>query len=152
MTAGAGPETRGKATNGRWQRVAAGAAILFGVVTVLAGGRVLFGGAEARAAAGDIVPFVLWFNFLAGFAYAAAGVGLWRGRRWAVRLSWVILAATLAVFAGFAGHILMGGAFEPRTLGAMTVRTLVWAGIVWTFRPTRGGNVRGRRALPFRAP
>ncbi|MCA1299195.1 hypothetical protein [Stappia indica] len=138
MTTGASPVPGGEAGKRRWQRGTAAAAILFGGVTVLAGGRVLFGGAEARAAAGDIVPFVLWFNFLAGFAYAAAGVGLWRGRRWAVRLSWVILAATLAVFAGFAGHILMGGAFEARTLGAMTVRTLVWAGIVWTFRPIRG--------------
>lgn len=138
MTAGAGRETRRKAANGRWQRVAAVAAILFGVVTVLAGGRVLFGGAAARDAAGDIVPFVLWFNFLAGFAYVAAGAGLWRGRRWAVRLSWAILAATLAVFAALAAHILMGGAFEPRTLGAMSVRTFFWAGIVWVTRPTRG--------------
>lgn len=138
MTTGASPVPGGEAGKRRWQRVAAAAAILFGVVTVLAGGRVLFGGAEARAAAGDIVPFVLWFNFLAGFAYVAAGAGLWHGRRWAVRLSWAILAATLAVFAALAAHILMGGAFEPRTLGAMSVRTFFWAGIVWVTRPTRG--------------
>ena len=37
----------------------------------------------ARQAAGHYVPFVLWFNFLAGFAYIVAGVGLWMRRRWA---------------------------------------------------------------------
>lgn len=137
MTTGARPAPGGKAANGRWQRVAAAAAILFGVVTVLAGGRVLFGGTEAREAAGDIVPFVLWFNFLAGFAYVVAGAGLWRGQRWAVRLSWAILVATLAVFAALAAFILMGGAFEARTLGAMTIRTFFWVGIVWTCRPAR---------------
>lgn len=68
----------------RWRWLAAGLAIAFGVATVLEGGHVLFGGAEARAAAGDFVPFVLWFNFAAGFAYVAAGVGALLGRRWAV--------------------------------------------------------------------
>ncbi len=31
----------------------------------------------ARVAAGNFVPFVVWFNFLAGFVYVAAGVELW---------------------------------------------------------------------------
>jgi len=48
--------------------VAAIAGALFGAVTVAAGGRVLFGGDAPRAAAGATVSFVLWFNFLAGFA------------------------------------------------------------------------------------
>ena len=37
-------------------------AVLFGLLTVLSGGRTLFGGEAARLAAGAIVPFVLWFN------------------------------------------------------------------------------------------
>ena len=48
------------------------AAIVFGVVTVLTGGRALFGSLESRADFGNAVPFVLWFNFLAGFVYIAA--------------------------------------------------------------------------------
>lgn len=43
-------------------------AVLFGWLTVLSGGRTLFGGEAARLAAGAVVPFVLWFNFVAGFA------------------------------------------------------------------------------------
>jgi hypothetical protein len=106
--------------------VAGGVALVFGALTILSGGRALFGGAEARAAVGDAVPFVLWFNFLAGFAYIAAGIGLvWR-RAWALWLSWAILIATALIFAAFAVHVLSGGAYEMWTVGAMSLRTAVW--------------------------
>jgi uncharacterized membrane protein (DUF2068 family) len=72
---------------------------------------------------------VLWFNFLAGFAYVAAGVGLWRERRWAAWLALVVAAATALVFAAFGAHVLAGGEYEVRTVVAMSLRTLVWAAI-----------------------
>ena len=82
-----------------------------------------------RASAGRVVPFVLWFNFAAGFAYLAAAIGLARARRWAAPLSLGIAAATALVFLAFGIHVLRGGAFEPRTVAAMTLRTGVWAAI-----------------------
>lgn len=106
-------------------------AVVFGIATVLSGGRALFGGPEAREAVGDAVPFVLWFNTFAGFAYIAAGIGLWRARPWAPRLAWLIAIATLIVFAAFAVHVATGGAYEMRTVGAMTLRSLVWLAIAW---------------------
>jgi hypothetical protein len=96
--------------------------VVFGLATVASGGRALFGGADMGAA----VPVVLWFNFAAGFAYVAAGVGLWRGARWAPGLSLAIAFATAAVFAAFLWHVAQGGAYEARTVGAMTLRLLVW--------------------------
>ncbi len=105
--------------------IAATVAIVFGALTIAAGGRALFGGADM----GAVVPFVLWFNFLAGFAYVAAGIGLWRGAGWARGLALVIAVATAAVFAAFLWHVARGGAHETRTMGAMTLRTLVWAAI-----------------------
>jgi hypothetical protein len=113
----------------RWAVSAAAAAVAFGLVTIVVGGRTLFGGPVARAAAGDIVLFVLWFNFIAGFAYVIAGAGLLAWRRWAARLSAVIAVTTIAVFAAFGMHVLAGGAFELRTVGAMAMRSLVWAAI-----------------------
>ena len=107
-----------KGTHGRALKFVAGVALLFGALTIFSGGRALFGGAEARAAVGDAVPFVLWFNFLAGFALS---------RRWALGLSLAILIATALIFAAFRVHVLGGGAFEMRTVGAMTLRTGVWA-------------------------
>lgn len=105
------------------------AAGVFGIATVVSGGRVLFGPEPVRAAAGQVVPFVLWFNFLAGFAYLAAAAGLARARRWGALLSLGIAAATALVFLAFGAHVLRGGAFEARTAAAMTLRTAAWAAI-----------------------
>ena len=107
-------------------------AVIFGVLTVFSGGRALFGGEEAARAAGAIVSFVLWFNFVAGFAYVAFGLGLRQRKRRAAKLTAVIAATTALVFAAFGVHVLTGGAYEARTVGAMTLRTLVWGGVAWT--------------------
>ncbi len=119
-------------------------AVGFGLLTIKEGGAILFGGDAARAAAGNYVPFVLWFNFLAGFAYVIAGAGLWLRIRWAARLSVVIAAATALAFAAFAAHVHAGGAYEMRTVIAMSLRTLVWvtiSAIAWRglLRVKRGG-------------
>ena len=110
----------------RWAAVLALVAIAFGIVTIFVGGKTLFGGAEARIAAGNIVPFVLWFNFVAGFAYVIAGIGLLLWKRWAVHLSAAIAVATIAVFIALGIHIFFGLAFEARTVGAMIIRSAVW--------------------------
>lgn len=101
-------------------------AVAFGVLTVKSGGAVLFFEGEARSAAGDYVPFVLWFNFAAGFAYIAAGVGFMTRWSCAPRLAVLISVATLAVFVAFGIYVINGGAFEMRTVAAMSLRTLVW--------------------------
>ena len=105
--------------------VAAAVAVIFGLLTVASGGRALFGGVDM----GAVVPFVLWFNFVAGFAYVLAGIGLWRGTTWAPMLSLGIAAATAAVFAAFLWHVGSGGAWEARTMGAMILRTGIWTAI-----------------------
>lgn len=109
-----------------WLRAAAMVAALFGGLTIRSGGAVLFGEPEAVRDAGNVVPFVLWFNFVAGFAYLAAAVGLWRARIWGARMAIAIAGLTALVFALLGVHIATGGAFEMRTVWAMTLRTAVW--------------------------
>ena len=123
-----------------WIRGAAVLAAVFGLLTIKEGGTVLFGDAAARAAAGAYVPFVLWFNFLAGFAYAIAAIGLWRRQRWAAWLAAGIAMATALTFAVFGVHVLAGGAYELRTTLAMALRTTVWtviAALAWRQLPGR---------------
>ena len=112
-------------TNGtvNWMAIAA---IVFGAMTALAGGRALFGSLESRAGLGNSVPFVLWFNFLVGFVYIPAGAGLLLCRRWAVYVSLFVAISTILVFAAFGVHIIGGRAFEMPTIGALTIRSLFW--------------------------
>lgn len=98
----------------------------FGLLTIREGGAILFGGDAARTAAGNFVPFVLWFNFTMGFAYVIAGAGLWMQRRWAAWLAVAIVLATAVTFVAFGVHVFLGGAYEQRTVVAMSLRTLVW--------------------------
>ncbi len=93
-------------------RVITAVALIFGVLTLKEGGTVLFGDGAARTAAGHDVPFVLWFNFLAGFAYIVAG--LWLQQRWAAWLAVTIVLATALVFVGLGMHAASGGAYEVR--------------------------------------
>lgn len=115
-------------------------AVAFGLLTIRQGGMVLFGPQEARQAAGDYVPFVLWSNFLAGFAYVAAGVAIAWNRRWASPLALSILLISGLVFLGLLIHILSGGIYEQRTVFAMALRVLVWLAIfflLWRMTPSR---------------
>jgi hypothetical protein len=109
-----------------WMAVAA---IVFGGVTVLTGSRALFGSLETRADFGNTVSFVLWFNFLAGFVYIVAGVGLLLCRHWAVYTSLFVAVSTILVFVAFGVHVIGGGAFERRTIGALTIRSLFWVAV-----------------------
>ncbi len=109
-------------------------AVVFGLLTLKEGGAVLAGSEAALTAAGNYIPFVVWFNFVAGFAYVAAGVGLWMQRRWAVGLAIAIAVATALASTALGFMILSDTAFEQRTVFAMGLRTVVWvviATIAW---------------------
>jgi len=101
--------------------------LVFGVATLVSGGSVLFGPEEARIKAGAYIPWVVWFNFLAGFAYLASGAGLWFGRRWGVLLAAGITTLTLGALAVFLVQLSLGVPYEVRTLAALPFRAAVWA-------------------------
>jgi len=109
-------------------------AVVFGLMTLKEGGSVLMGNADALAAAGNYIPFIVWFNFLAGFAYVAAGIGLWLQQQWAVGVAIAIAAATELASAALGVMIMTGTPFEQRTVFAMGLRTVLWvviATVAW---------------------
>lgn len=116
------------------------AAIAFGVMTIISGGRALFGSMELRESVGNAVPFVLWFNFLAGFIYIMAGAGFLVHRRWAVPASLFLAVSTTLIFAIFGMHIIGGGAFETRTVIAMTIRSSFWIAVTVVSMRVKGKN------------
>ena len=116
--------------NTQFSKPLAAAAMAFGALTVFSGGQALFGDAAARAAVGQVVGFVLWFNFLAGFFYMLAALGLWRGLPWARYLAWALVIGTALVAAAFGLHVWNGGGFEARTVGALALRLGFWIAVV----------------------
>ena len=125
-----------------WLRGASVLAVLLGLMTLKEGGTVLFGDEAALTAAGAYVLFVLWFNFLAGFAYVVAGIALSRRQGWAGGLALGIALATALVFAAFGVYVMNGGAFEVRTMVAVVLRITVWLAIgtlAWRIQPGRTG-------------
>lgn len=101
-------------------------ALVFGALTIKAGGLVLFTEGEFHQRQGDFVPFVVWFNFIAGFAYITAAVGIFCMCAWSIQLSYAIATATAAFFILFGMHVIADGAYELQTVVVMTFRTLLW--------------------------
>ena len=111
-------------------------ALIFGVASIVSGGQVLFGADAVRLAAGDYMPFVVWFNFIAGFVYIVAAIGLLKRAQWSAHLALAIAIATVTVFAAFGIAVIFGEAFEIRTIGAMILRSGLWLAVTGLARQT----------------
>lgn len=110
----------------RTQRLTAFVAALFGLATIVSGGRILLGLADAGYA---VVRPVLLFNSIMGVVYVIAAVvilrDVGRGRMLAVGIALVNAAVLLAIVARRAS----GGVVAEETLAAMTLRAGVWVAI-----------------------
>lgn len=129
----------------RWIVATAIAAAIFGIATLISGGATLFGPQEVREAAGTVVQFVLWFNFLAGFAYLVGAYGLYRQERWALGAAVTIAVATAVVALAFIAYTTLGGAFNWRTPGALLLRIGFWVAVAWGLWSSRRKSA-GRHA------
>lgn len=108
-----------------WRRAAAVVAVLFGLVTLVVGGRVLLGADPGY----QVFRPLLIFNTAMGVAYVAAGLAMWRGLRGGVAGARVIVVLNAAVFAAVlvlrAVH-----AVAIESVRAMAFRTLIWLALL----------------------
>jgi NADH:ubiquinone oxidoreductase subunit 6 (subunit J) len=113
-------------------RITALAAVVFGLVTILAGARVLTGSDPGYV----VFRPLLIFNTIMGFVYVAAGVQIWRnerrGRLWAHGIALVNLVVLLVITALY----VRGWSIAVDSLAAMTVRTMAWGGARFALRST----------------
>ncbi len=102
--------------------------VLFGVVTIFSGGRNLFTeiGIQTR---GEIVPLVLWYNFIAGFFYVLTGLLIFKKKILSKKLAGLIALTSLLIFTYLIFYIQSGGLYQTKTLFAMGFRTLIWVAI-----------------------
>lgn len=101
---------------------AASIAVLFGVATLVVGGRVLLGADPGYA----VFRSLLVYNVAMGAAYVAAGVTIWRSPAWGRNFAGAIFVLNLVVLASIAFLYRSGGAVAVESLRAMTLRTVVW--------------------------
>jgi len=125
---GASPAA-GRTTAPARRRVRQGAAVaaaLFGIATLLAGGRVLTGASEPGYV---VFAPILIFNTIMGGVYLGGSYFLWRGHEEGRGV-----AAGIALVQGSAlGAAIIsraaGIAIANETLGALSLRTLVWVAL-----------------------
>lgn len=103
-------------------RVVAVVAIVFGVVTVIAGVRALSGTSPGYV----VYQPLLVFNTIMGFVYVAAGLAAWRNPSLAVYGAAVICALNLIVLALINHLYTPNGSIARESLQAMTFRVVVW--------------------------
>ena len=105
----------------------------FGLVTIVAGIRVMAGADPGYV----VFRALLVFNTIMGFVYILAGIWIWRdgprGRVWAHGVALVNLAVLLIITLLYAS----GSAIAVDRLAAMTVRTLAWVAAGLALRRTR---------------
>ncbi len=117
-------------------------AVAFGLVTIAAGGRVLFG-----ADPGYVVyrPLLL-YNTAMGLAYVAAGVVAWFDLRRGKYAAGAIFILNLLVLGAVAWLYRSNGSAAIESVRAMTLRTVVWlalfAGLAWVGRIGAGSAQR----------
>jgi hypothetical protein len=110
---------------GRLQGFLALVAVVFGVATVLSGGRVLTGSDPGYV----VFQPLLIYNTTMGLAYLAAGVMMWRSVDRGKLAAGTIFALNLVVLAGIGYLYATGSAVAVDSLRAMTFRTVVWLGL-----------------------
>lgn len=115
-------------------RIFALVAIGFGIMTVVAGGRVLAGADPGYV----VYRPLLVFNTVMGLAYLAAGVVALRSAERGVRAAAAIFALNLLVLAIIAYLHSSGSAVAIDSVRAMSFRTAVWLvlflGQAWLLR------------------
>lgn len=94
----------------------------FGGLTIFMAGSVIFDLFGIRAKEGNFVPFIVWTNFIAGWAYLAAAYGFVKEKKWTFGLLISFLVVLIAAFVGLKMHIEAGGIYEERTVKAMMFR------------------------------
>jgi hypothetical protein len=115
-------------------------AVLFGLITIIAGGRVLLG-----ADPGYVVFWpLLYYNTTMGFAYVATGASAWRNLKLGMYLASAIFILNLLVLGAISYLFLAGETVAVESVHAMTARTAVWlvlfVGLAWAKRKSSRGN------------
>ena len=109
-------------------------AVLFGLLTIFAGTRVLLGSNPGYI----VFRPLLIFNVVMGIVYVAAGIIAWRNIKQGMYVAATIFVLNLIVLTAIFFLYTEGNSIAVDSLRAMSLRTVVWfvlfAGFWWLYR------------------
>ena len=112
-------------------RVAALLAVIPGLLTIIEGGSVLLGLSTKEY---TVLPWLVWYNVVLGFAAVVVGIGLWREREKSIRPATTILSLHGLVLMIL---VILFAFREPVSIASITAmlfRTGLWAAIILLLR------------------
>lgn len=112
-------------------KIAAWVSVVFGLLTILGGGGVIFDLLGMREKEGNYVLFVVWANFICGFLYLFASFGFFKKKSWTKAImnqTVYILILTLVVLIVW---ILKGKPYETKTIIVLSFRIVLTLGLLW---------------------
>lgn len=119
-------------------KFAAIVSLLFGLITIFAGGSVIFDFFGMRAKEGNYILFVVWANFICGFLYLFASYGFFKKKDWTKDILGIAIYILIAAFVVLIIWIINNKPFETKTIFALSFRILVTFAFYWMARRMRG--------------
>ena len=117
-------------------------AVLFGLLTIFAGTRVLLGSDPGYV----VYRPLLIYNTIMGIAYVAAGIIAWRSLKQGMYAAAIIFVLNLIVLTAIYFLYTEGGSVAVDSLRAMSLRTAVWftlfAGFWWLCRNSEYNSLK----------
>ncbi|WP_304342667.1 hypothetical protein [Chryseobacterium koreense] len=107
--------------------------IIFGLMTVIIGGSVIFDLFGMRAKEGNFVPIVLHINFICGFLYLLSAYAINTKKSWTLKPLAMALVLLILAWIGLWHHIEENGLYEQKTIYAMAFRTILTLTLILTF-------------------
>jgi len=112
---------------------------IFGLVTFYLSGSILFDLFGVRETQGDYVNIVVFGNLLSSILYFYAVVGFLMRRESTMMVLVLALLILLISGGGLFYHIVNGGLYEQKTLGALTLRIFVT--LIFIYRASKIKNI-----------
>ena len=115
-------------------KIAGGAALLFGLLTIFAGGSVILDLFGMRAKEGNYVSYVVWASFISGILYIFAAYGFFKNKIWTKTILMYAIYILLAGFVGLIIWILQKEPYETAIIFKLSFRVLLSVGLYWVAR------------------
>ncbi|MEO9021215.1 MAG: hypothetical protein ABI237_14450 [Ginsengibacter sp.] len=118
-------------------KIATLAALVFGILTIFAGGSVIMDLFGMRAREGNYVSYVVWASFLSGIIYIFAAYGFFKNKIWTKTILKYAIYILLGGFVALIIWILKKEPYETAILFKLSFRVLVSVGLYWVAKSIR---------------